>query len=79
MATLQTQYKNYLKENPDSTLTFVEWFKKWGEINNLPANFEPYISDDFQIGPDGAFEYEDHIEDWDDTLMDGIEDDDWDD
>ena len=59
MATLQTQYKNYLKENPDSTLTFVEWFKKWGEINNLPANFEPYISDDFQIGPDGAYE---HIE-----------------
>lgn len=79
MATLQTQYKNYLKENPNSTLTFVEWFKKWGEINNLPANFEPYISDDFQIGPDGAFEYEDPIEDWDDTLMDGIEDDDWDD
>jgi hypothetical protein len=79
MATLQTQYKNYLKENPDSTLTFDEWFKKWGEINNLPINFEPYISDDFQIGPDGAFEYTDDMEDWDNTLMDGIEDDDWDD
>jgi hypothetical protein len=73
MATLQTQYKNYLKENPDSTLTFDEWFKKWGEINNLPINFEPYISDDFQIGPDGAFEYTDDMEDWDNTLMDGLE------
>jgi hypothetical protein len=32
----------------------------------------PYISDDFQIGPDGAFE------DWDITLMDGIEYESWD-
>ena len=32
----------------------------------------PYISDDFQIGPDGAFE------DWDVTLMDGIEYESWD-
>lgn len=26
----------------------------------------PYVSDDFQIGPDGAYEY---INDWDTTLM----------
>jgi hypothetical protein len=32
----------------------------------------PYVSDDFQIGPDGAFE------DWDVTLMDGIEYESWD-
>lgn len=74
MATLQTQYKQWLQENPNQQLTYEQWFSKWSEINSLPI-----VSDDFQIGPDGAFEYEDHIEDWDDTLMDGIEDDDWDD
>lgn len=25
MATLETQYKNYLKDNPDSEFTFDEW------------------------------------------------------
>ena len=36
-----------------------------------------YISDDFQIGPDGAYEHdEENEEDWDVTLMDGLEDDD---
>jgi len=35
----------------------------------------PYISDDFQIGPDGAYE---HNSDWDVTLMDGIEYESWD-
>jgi hypothetical protein len=25
MSTLKTQYKNYLKENPNSKLTFEEW------------------------------------------------------
>ena len=50
MATLETQYKNYLAENPTSELTFDEWMEQvW----------VPFISDDFQIGPDGAFEYED--------------------
>ena len=28
MATLETQYKNYLDENPDSTFTFNQW-KEW--------------------------------------------------
>ena len=28
MATLETQYKNYLLENPDSKFTFDEW-KEW--------------------------------------------------
>jgi hypothetical protein len=39
-------------------------------------NFEPYVSDDFMIGPNGAFEYTDDMEDirdWDNTLMDGLE------
>jgi len=36
---------------------------------------EPYISDDFQIGPDGAYEHteEDELKDWDVTLNDGLE------
>jgi hypothetical protein len=25
MSTLETQYKNYLKQNPDSKLSFEEW------------------------------------------------------
>jgi len=75
MATLQTQYKQWLQENPDQQLTYEQWFSKWSEINSLPI-----VSDDFQIGPNGAFEYdEDEINDWDVTLMDGLEDDDYED
>ena len=70
---LESQYKQWLTENPDQQLTYDEWFKKWGEINNLPIFFMPYVSDDFQIGPDGAFEYSDDIEDWNNTLLDGLE------
>ena len=63
MATLETQYQNYLKENPTSTLTYDEWMDK--------KLWDIYVSDDFQIGPDGAFE---NLSDWDVTLMDGLED-----
>jgi hypothetical protein len=31
MATLETQYKNFMSENPDSTFTFDEWKKWFGE------------------------------------------------
>jgi hypothetical protein len=48
MATLETQYKNYIQENPTSTLTYDEWLDK--------RLWEIYVSDDFQIGPDGAYE-----------------------
>ena len=65
MATLETQYQNFLKENPTSTLTYDEWMDK--------KLWDIYVSDDFQIGPDGAFERTDD-EDWDVTLMDGLED-----
>lgn len=65
MATLETQYQNYLKENPTSTVTYDEWMDK--------KLWDIYVSDDFQIGPDGAFERTDD-EDWDVTLMDGLED-----
>jgi hypothetical protein len=36
---------------------------------------QPRVSDDFQIGPDGAYE---HNSDWDVTLMDGLEYESWD-
>ena len=85
MSTLETQYKNYLNENPESAFTFEEW-SDWKFSNmELPPPHnglrpidehaeelsdwdvtlmdglenEPYVSDDFQIGPDGAYE---HIE-----------------
>jgi hypothetical protein len=39
MASLQTQYKNFLQENPTSVLTFEEWkdtiFKQMNEIINI--------------------------------------------
>ena len=70
MSTLKTQYKNWLLKNPNSQLTYVEWFGKFNEIHNLPTDMsnwdvtlndgledEPYVSDDFQIGPDGAYEH----------------------
>ena len=64
MSTLETQYQTYLKENPTSTLTYDEW---------MDQVWEPIVSDNFQIGPDGAYEYTDDISDWDVTLMDGLE------
>ena len=73
MSTLQTQYKNYLKDNPYSKLTYEEWLKELSvslaegakeELNDWNVtlmdgleNEPPYISDDFQIGPDGAHEH----------------------
>ena len=35
---------------------------------------KPYVPDDFQIGPDGAYLYEDDTEDFDETLNDGLDD-----
>jgi len=35
--------------------------------------FTPYVSDNFQIGPDGAYEHKDDLSDWDVTLNDGLE------
>jgi hypothetical protein len=72
--TLEEQHKKFLLENPDIKLTFIEWIRLFNS-RTLPENFEPIVSDDFMIGPDGAFEYnEDDMKDWDVTLMDGLED-----
>lgn len=94
MSTLETQYRNYLKENPESLFTFEEW-SDWKFSNmELPPPHnglrpideyaeelsdwdvtlmdglenEPYISDDFQIGPDGAYEHSDRELDFQETL-----------
>ena len=76
---MQEAYERYKKFHPESTITFEEWVSiKYTTppevISNLQPNIPPYISDDFQIGPDGAFEYEDDLKDWDNTLNDGLED-----
>lgn len=83
MAKLETQYKNYLKRNPDSKLSFEEWknelfkslakdlnedFYDWDVTLNDGLENEPYISDDFQIGPNGAFEYSERSLDFKQTL-----------
>lgn len=70
MSTLETQYKNWILKNLNSQLTYVEWLEKFNEIHNLPSDMsnqdvtlmdgledESYVSDDFQIGPDGAYEH----------------------
>ena len=53
--TLKEQYEQWLVKNPNHTTTYDEWLKKWEETKLL------FISDDFQIGPDGAYE---HTEDY---------------
>jgi hypothetical protein len=58
MATLQTQYKNYLQENPTSKLTYDEWMEQiWTS----------YIRN-FQI------DHKEDLSDWDVTLLDGLDD-----
>lgn len=60
MATLQTQYKNYLKNNTDSNLTYDQWLDQLSKnLAEVVLQHHPYISDDFQIGPDGAYEHQD--------------------
>jgi len=60
MATLETQYKNYLVVNTESKFTFEEWMEQvWG----------PSVLNGSQMG-------DDNLSDWDVTLMDGLEDED---
>jgi len=74
MSTLETQYKNWMLKNPNNKITYVEWLESFNEIHNLPSDMsdwdvtlndgledEPYISDDFQIGPDDAYEHNDNM------------------
>ena len=58
MATLQTQYQNYLKKNPH--ISYDEWLDDLSKrFLTIIQHDEPKVSDDFQIGPDGAYEHSD--------------------
>lgn len=53
MSTLETQYKNFMMENPASTLTYDEWMeKKSSELSNKISKLKTNISDNFEIGDD---------------------------
>lgn len=56
MATLKTQYENYLKNNnlTDNYVSYDQWLNVV-----LKSKLEPVVSDDFQIGPEGAYEHKD--------------------
>ena len=58
MATLQTQYQNYLKKNPH--ISYDEWLDDLSKrFLTIIKHDEPKVSDDFQIGPNGAYEHSD--------------------
>lgn len=62
---LEDQYKEYLKNNPESKYSFDEWFLKvWEPKNNEYLN----------VGEDGKLTYLEDMSIWDITLMDGLED-----
>lgn len=69
MSKLQTQYENYLKTNPH--ISYDEWL---GDLSDkLSAiieynEFEPIVSDNFQIGPDGAYEFSERDINFKETL-----------
>jgi hypothetical protein len=64
--TLESQYKDYLKDHPDSTYTFDEWKE------NV---FHPMLEKLIIMSQ----EYDRELKDWDNTLMDGLEDLPWED
>lgn len=61
MATLETQYKSYLINNPDSKYTYREWLE-----NVLKASLKKTTFKNNQIN-------DDELKDWDNTLLDGLD------
>jgi hypothetical protein len=59
--TLESQYKDYLNDHPDSTYSFDEWKE------NI---FHPMLEKLIIMSQ----EYDRELKDWDNTLMDGLED-----
>jgi len=58
MSTLQTQYQKYLKKNPH--ISYDEWLDDLSKrFLTIIKHDEPKVSDDFQIGPNGAYEHSD--------------------
>ena len=83
----EVEFEIVKKFMADETLWYAKLIKasEYPELEGTNALCEdiinkreaPYISDDFQIGPDGAYEHTEEDErDWDVTLMDGLEDED---
>ena len=56
MTTLNTQYQNYLEDMQlcQEHVTYDFWL-----YNIFNKKFETFVPDDFQIGPAGAYNYED--------------------
>ncbi len=73
MSTLKTQYQDYLDSNPSSPLSWTAWLEKLNQdlqeatkewdvtLMDGLENEPPYVSDDFQIGPKGAYEHVDSL------------------
>ena len=53
--TIQSLYIKYLEDNPNVYCTYEQWLEFMEQRNN---NINPVVSDNFQIGPDGAYEHE---------------------
>ena len=73
------EFKEQQKEILEEMMKNDQELGLYDEPLDNPMIKEPVISDDFTIGPDGAFEMteelpDDNISDWDVTLMDGLED-----
>ena len=59
MAELQTQYENFLTENPESNLTFEEWYSLISEPKFRPRIKEMKFQDFTDIENPGVSTYED--------------------
>ena len=59
MSTLESQYKMFLEQNPDKYYwSYTEWFRWHGaKLGESISRIDPVVSDDFQIGPNGAYEH----------------------
>jgi hypothetical protein len=73
------EFKEQQKEILEEMMKNDQELGLYNEPFDNPMIKEPVVSDDFTIGPDGAFEMteestDDNISDWDITLMDGLED-----
>ena len=73
------EFKERQKEILEEMMKNDQELGLYDEPFDNPMIKEPVVSDDFTIGPDGAFEMteelpDDNISDWDVTLMDGLED-----
>ena len=63
MAIFGNDWKDYKDSGPEPNEALKSAKEKYDK------QVSPHVSDDFQIGPDGAYE---HNSDWDATLMDDL-------